>query len=63
MLGCQGPAGGSGAAQPPEAPALDPDQQSRIQAQQRQQEAVFHKDRVGFDVLDLFYTVQINTLW
>lgn len=50
----------SGAAQLPEAPALDPDQQSRIEAQQRQQEAVFHKDRVGLDVFDLFYTVQIN---
>ncbi|TWW64474.1 RNA polymerase II-associated protein 3 [Takifugu flavidus] len=45
ILGCQGPAGVSGAAQPPEAPALDPDQQSRVEAQQRQQEAVFHKDR------------------
>lgn len=51
----------SGAAQLSEAPALDPDQQSRIEAQQRRQEAVFHKDRVGFDVFDLFYSVQINT--
>lgn len=54
----------SGAAPPPEAPALDPGQQSRIKAQQRQQEAVFHKDRVGFDVFDLFiHTQSYAPLW
>lgn len=49
-----------GAAGLSEVPALDPDQQSRMEAQQRQQEAVFHKDRVGLDVFDLFSTVQLN---
>lgn len=47
ILGC--PANVSEAAPPQEAPAQHPDQQSRVEAQQRQQEAVFHKDRVGLD--------------
>lgn len=37
----------SKAAEPLEAPAVDPDQR-RIEEQQRRQEAVFQKDRVGF---------------
>lgn len=49
ILGCQVPADVSEAAPPQEAPAQHPDQQSRIEAQQRQQEAIFHKDRVGLD--------------
>ncbi|KAL3977458.1 cell adhesion molecule-related/down-regulated by oncogenes [Sarotherodon galilaeus] len=44
-LGHQAAAITSKAAEPPEAPAVVPDQQKRIEEQQRRQEAVFQKDR------------------
>ncbi|XP_035767433.1 RNA polymerase II-associated protein 3 [Neolamprologus brichardi] len=44
-LGHQVAAVASKAAEPLEAPAVDPDQQRRIEEQQRRQEAVFQKDR------------------
>lgn len=44
-LGHQAAAITSKAAEPLEAPAVDPDQQRRIEEQQRRQEAVFQKDR------------------
>lgn len=45
VLGHQVAADASKAAEPLEAPAVDPDQQRRIEEQQRRQEAVFQKDR------------------
>lgn len=47
-LGHQVAAVASKAAEHLEAPAVDPDQQRQIEEQQRRQEAVFQKDRVGF---------------
>lgn len=44
-LGYEEPAIASKATQPQEAHTVDPDQQSRIEEQQRRQEAVFQKDR------------------
>lgn len=60
-LGHQAPAVQSDAAQPQEAPTVDPSQQRLMEEQQRRQEAVVQKDRVSVSVACFVITELI--LW